>query len=187
MIIALGISEQDNFHRSEIPLEKTREIDNEARISKKAEMKRKLNRSQKRITLWDIQLSSLTSLVRDKSFFIFKDKLHKILLSALAYQYKCGGCNATFYGKTKHHFEVRICEHLGISPLTGKRVKIDKNKLTAIQECLLCCNYSPSIEEFSILTRESSDSKLKIMESLLIARDKLILNKADPPLLLELF
>ena len=42
---------QENFVRPEKPLEKTREIDNEARISKKAEMKRKLNRNQMRITL----------------------------------------------------------------------------------------------------------------------------------------
>ena len=42
---------QLNFHRSEKPSEKTREIDNEARISKKAKMKRKINRNQKRITV----------------------------------------------------------------------------------------------------------------------------------------
>ena len=63
MIIVLGMSKQEDFGRPEKPLEKTREIDNEARISKKAEMKRKFNRNQKRITLWDIQLSSLTSLI----------------------------------------------------------------------------------------------------------------------------
>ena len=120
-----------------------------------------------------------TSPVRVKSFFTFKDKLPKMLLSGLVYQYKCGGCNATYHGKTKRHFKVRICEHLGISHLTEKKVKIDNNKLTAIQEHLLCCNYSPSFEDFSILTRESNDSKLKIMESLLIARDKPILDKAD--------
>ena len=95
--------------------------------------------------------------------------------------------NATYYGKTKRHFKVRICEHLNISHLTGKKVKIDNNKLTAIQEHLLCSNYSPSFEGFSILTRESNDFKLKIMESLLIARDKPILNKADSSLPLELF
>ena len=33
--------------------------------------------------------------------------------------------------------------------------KIDNNKLMAIQEHLLCCNYSPSFEDFSTLTRES--------------------------------
>ena len=74
----------------------------------------------------------------------------------------------------KHHFKVRICEHLGISYLTGKKVKIDK-----IQKQFLCCNYSPSFEDFSILTRVSNDFKLKIMESLQIARDKPCLNKAD--------
>ena len=110
-----------------------------------------------------------------------------MLLSGLVYQYKCCGCNATYYGKTKHHFKVRICEHLGISHLTEKKLKIDNNKLTAIQEHLSCCNYCPSFEYFSILTRESSDFKLRIIESLLIARDKPILNKADSSLPLELF
>ena len=128
-----------------------------------------------------------TSPVRVKSFFTFKDKLPKMLLSGLVYQYKCGGCNATYYGKTKRHFKVQICEHLGISHLTEKKIKIDNNKLTAIQEHLLCCNYCPSFEDFSILTRESNDFKLKIMESLLIACDKPILNKADSSLPLELF
>ena len=46
----------------------------------------------------------------------------------LVYKYKCGGCDATYYGKTKRHFQIRICEHLGISYLTGKNVKIDNNK-----------------------------------------------------------
>ena len=65
------------------------------------------------------------------------------------------------------------------------KVKIDNNKLTAIQEQLLCS--SPSFEDFSILTSESNDFKLKIMESILIARDKPILNKADSSFPLELF
>ena len=99
-------------------------------------------------------------------------------LSGLVYQYKCGGCNATYYVKTKRHFKAWICEHLGISHLTGKKVKTDNKKLTTIQEYLLCCNYFPFFQDFSILTRESNDFKLKIMESLLIARDKPILNKA---------
>ena len=51
MIIVLGMSKQEDFGRPEKPLGKTREIDNEARISKKAKMKRKFNRNQKGITL----------------------------------------------------------------------------------------------------------------------------------------
>ena len=58
------MSKQEDFGRPEKPLEKTREIDNKARISKKAEMKRKFNRNQKRITPLDIQLTSLIFLVR---------------------------------------------------------------------------------------------------------------------------
>ena len=45
------MSKKEDFGRPEIPLEKMREINNEARISKKAEMKRKVNRNQKQITL----------------------------------------------------------------------------------------------------------------------------------------
>ena len=61
----------------------------------------------------------------------------KMLLSGLAYRYKCGGCNGTHYGKTKRHFETRISEHLGISHPTGKKIKIESSKLSAIQEHLL--------------------------------------------------
>ena len=50
---------QEDFRRPKKLLEKTREIEYEARISKKAEMKRKFNRNQKRITLLNIQLTSL--------------------------------------------------------------------------------------------------------------------------------
>ena len=49
--MVLEMSNQEDFRRPEKPLEKTREIDNEARISKKTEVKRKFNRNQKRITL----------------------------------------------------------------------------------------------------------------------------------------
>ena len=43
------MSKQEDVHQPERLLEKTKEIDNEARISKEAEMKRKFNRNQKHI------------------------------------------------------------------------------------------------------------------------------------------
>ena len=49
--MVLGMSKQEDFGRPEKPLEKTRETDNEAKISEKAEMKRKFSRNQKQITL----------------------------------------------------------------------------------------------------------------------------------------
>ena len=89
-----------------------------------------------KLTFCNLQIV-FTSPVRVKGFFTFKNKLPKMLLSGLVYKYKCGGCNANYYGKTKRHFKVWICEHLGVSHLTGKKVKIDNNKLTAIKRTLL--------------------------------------------------
>ena len=43
------MSKQEDVHQPEKPFEKTREIYNEARISKEADMKRKFNRNQKHI------------------------------------------------------------------------------------------------------------------------------------------
>ena len=59
------------------------------------------------------------------NFFTFKDKISLFLRSGIVYKFQCGSCNATCYGKTKRHFKVRMCEHIGISALTGKRVKGD--------------------------------------------------------------
>ena len=68
-----------------------------------------------------------------------------------------------------------MCEHLGISALTGKRVKGDDD--SAIKEHLLFCNHTPDFEDF----------KVTLMESLLISRDYPPLNKNKQSLPLELF
>ena len=47
--------------------------------------------------------------------------------SGIVYKYNYGGCNAPYYGKTERHFKVRMREHLGVSALTGKRMKGDNN------------------------------------------------------------
>ena len=41
---------QEDFHRLQKPLQKTREIDRDVRISKEAKMERKFNKNQKCIT-----------------------------------------------------------------------------------------------------------------------------------------
>ena len=40
---------------------------------------------------------------------------YAVLRSGVVYYFQCGGCDATYYGKSKDHFKVRICEHLVIS------------------------------------------------------------------------
>ena len=78
-----------------------------------------------------------------------------------------------------------MCEHMGISALTGKRVKNDDD--SAIKEHLLFCNHAPDFEAFSILANNSNDFKVKLMESLLINRDHPPLSKSKQSLPLELF
>ena len=119
------------------------------------------------------------------NFFTFKDKIPVFLRSGIVYKFKCGGCNATYYGKTKHHFKIRMCEHLGVSALTGKRVKGDND--SAIKEHHLFCNYSSGFDDFCILASNNNDFKVNLMESLLINRDHPPLNKNRHSLPLELF
>ena len=89
------------------------------------------------------------------NFFTFKDKIPSFLRSGIVYKFQCGSCNATYYGKTKHHFKVRMCDHLGISALIGKRVKGDDD--SAIKEHLLFCNHTPYFKDFSILATNNND------------------------------
>ena len=62
-----------------------------------------------------------------------------------------------------------MCEHLGISVLTAKRVKDDDNSI--IKEHLLFSNHAPDFEDFSILATNNNDFKVTLIESLLINRD----------------
>ena len=99
------------------------------------------------------------------NFFTFKDKIPIFLRSAIVYKFEYSGCNATYYGKTKRHFKVRLCQHLGVSALTGKRVKGDND--SAVKENHLCCNHSSGFDGVSIL---ANNNKVTLMESLLTIR-----------------
>ena len=78
-----------------------------------------------------------------------------------------------------------MCEPLGISALTGKRVKGDDD--SAIKEHLLFSNHTPDFEDFSILATNNNDFKIMLMESRQINRDHPSLNKNKQSLPLELF
>ena len=109
------------------------------------------------------------------SVFRFKDRLPSDLVFGVVYKYTCGRCNSTYYGQTDRRLKVRSGEHIGISPLTFKKTK--PSKKSAIRDHLLKCNTMPSFEEFTILTNGSNKFDLEIKESLLIKRDRPILNK----------
>ena len=47
--------------------------------------------------------------------------------------------------------DIRSGEHIGVSPLTGKKVKPINN--SAVRDHLLHCNHLPSFDNFSILDK----------------------------------
>ena len=106
------------------------------------------------------------------NFFTFKDKIPIFLRSGIVYKFKCSGCNATYYGKTKRHFKVRMCEHLGVSALTRKRVKGDND--SAVKEHHLFYNHSSGFDDFSIIASNNSDFKVTL---------RLLINRDHPPLI----
>ena len=107
--------------------------------------------------------------------FRFKDRLPFDLVSGVLYKYTCGRCNSSYYGETDRNLKVRSGEHIGISPLTFRKVKPSKE--SAIRDHLLNCNSIPSFDEFTILAYGHHKYILEIKESLLIKRDRPVLNK----------
>ena len=80
----------------------------------------------------------------------------------------------SYYGECVRHLNLRIGEHIGISPLNKKKVK---PKGSTVSDHLLLCNHSPSFEGFSVLTKENRIFVLELKESILIMRDKSSLNR----------
>ena len=58
--------------------------------------------------------------------FRFKDRLPFDLVSGVVDKYTYGRCNSSCYGETDRYLKVRSGEHIGISPLTFRKVKPSK-------------------------------------------------------------
>ena len=107
--------------------------------------------------------------------FRYKDPIPRDLISGVAYKFQCGLCNESNYGDSIRQSDMRSGEHIGVSPLTRKKVKPSNN--SAICDHLLHCDFLPSFDNFSVLAHENKKYLLETKESLLIMRDKLSLNK----------
>ena len=79
----------------------------------------------------------------------------------------------------------RAPQHMGISDLTGKRLKCLKQ--SAISDHLLECNCSIDFDHFDILASDANKFRLLIKESLVIKRDQPQLNKTIKSILVKLF
>ena len=101
----------------------------------------------------------------------------------------CNKCNLVYYGKTKRHFKVRVFEHLGISLRTSNRFTYNhkQNKNTTVLNHLHECKCNSSINDFKIIGSAKNDYLLCLKESLIIHKDKPLLNKSVKSIPLPLF
>ena len=106
---------------------------------------------------------------RLKNYYRFKDRVPETLQSNFVYKFKCGSCKASYYGKTYRHMKVRVSEHQGVSPRTGKRVKGTLS--TSVRDHMLNCDHTVAWEDFSITGREPNQYLLGTKESLFIKRE----------------
>ena len=97
-------------------------------------------------------------------YFSFKDVVPEPLRSCQIYNFTCRSCSASYIGKTFRHMKVRVSEHQGVSPRTGKHLKGTLS--TSMTDHMLDCNHM-----------ESNHWLLEIKESLFIKRDRPSLNK----------
>ena len=109
-----------------------------------------------------------------RNYFSFKDVAPEPLRSCQIYNFTCGSCNASYTGKTFRHMRVRISEHKGVSPRTGKHLKGTLS--TSVRDHMHDCNHMVAWDDFKVLGRESNHWLLEIKESLFIKKDMPSLN-----------
>ena len=96
--------------------------------------------------------------------------------------FKCNICNDIYYGKTKLHFKVRALEHLGVTPLSGKKVKSPKE--SEVFDHIYHTGHNASFDYFETVVKKNLYS---FSEPLLILLDDPPLNSCVKLIPLELF
>ena len=76
----------------------------------------------KRLPFCKIKIVFKTS-NRMANYFSFKDVFPEPLRSCQIFNFTCGSSNASNIGKTYGYMKVRVSEHQGVSPRTGKHLK----------------------------------------------------------------
>ena len=109
-----------------------------------------------------------------KTNFSFKD-VPESLRSCQIHNFTSGSWNASYIGKTFRHMKVRVSEHQGVSPRTGKHLK--RPLSASVRHHMLDCNHVVAWDDFKVLGKESNHWLLEIKENLFIKSDRPSLNK----------
>ena len=80
--------------------------------------------------------------------------------------------------------KLQACEHLGITPLTGRKVKSPNE--SALFDHISHTGHNASFDDFETLVTDSSEFKLLLRESLLILRDDPLFSRYVKSIPLEL-
>ena len=123
------------------------------------------------------------------SFFSYKDKLPKSLMSGVIYHFHCARCNLSYVGSTKRYWEKRLEEHLHKSALTGDPLK-GLAIFAPMQHVRRSCSHeSPTMgrKDFKIIGRDSNPFLLKLKESIFINKLCPELNGTETSVPLYLF
>ena len=104
------------------------------------------------------------------NLFKFKDRIPEKLQSSVVYKYTCSCCNATYIGKSKRQYQVRIFEHFGKSIRTNRQ--FSNPPFSAIRQHSDEKDHPINIDSFSILCSRSTDMELSIVESIYCIKEK---------------
>ena len=107
------------------------------------------------------------------------------LISHIIYQFKCPSCNAGYIGETRVHHKVRKSQHLGISEWTGLPTK--GGIPTAVTSHIMENNCVCTLDDFTVIGRETDYHLRHIKESLFIKLHDYELNKQTTSTELFLF
>ena len=119
------------------------------------------------------------------SLFKFKNSTPLYFRFHLIYNFQCSSCNITYYGKTERHLKIRAGEHINTYALMGE--SISNNKKSTVKDHCLFSGHVYSFDDFTVFSYELHKFKRLIKESLLVTKDKPLLNKQVKSLKLELF
>ena len=124
---------------------------------------------------------------RLSSYFSFKDKFPKSLVSGVVYKYTCAKCNLSYIGCTKRFWEKRLEEHLHVSALTGNPLS-GMQIFAPMQHVRTSCpGRRIQREDFQIIGHEKDEYLVKLKESILISTCRPRLNGGKTSVPLALF
>ena len=89
------------------------------------------------------------------SYFSIKDRTPSFLMSKVVYKFRCPlDKDQSYIGKTKRHLNIRVKEHLNLN--------------SSVNSHILHCSCKPSIDDFCILSKATTEFELNIKEALFI-------------------